>query len=109
MVNIINRFAAIDCLQLDRIDDALKYMKLSVKYAIEKDSRPNEFKHRSLLLNRLVDKHDNVTFSGNKQIYGNNCFTLYEDLQRGDFVKLKGNEKYITLLEILAKYKKQYN
>ena len=109
LLNTINRFAAIDCLQLDRIDDALNYIKLSVKYAIERDSRPNEFKHKSLLLNRLVDKQDNVTFSGNKQIYGNNCFTLYEDLQRGDFVKLKGNEEYITLLEILAKYKKQYN
>ena len=109
LLNTINRFTAIDCLQLDRIDDALNYIKLSVKYAIERDSRPNEFKHKSLLLNRLVDKQDNVTFSGNKQIYGNNCFTLYEDLQRGDFVKLKGNEEYITLLEILGKYKKQYN
>lgn len=109
LLNTINRFTAIDCLKLDRIDDALNYIKLSVKYAIERDSRPNEFKHKSLLLNRLVDKQDNVTFSGNKQIYGNNCFTLYEDLQRGDFVKLKGNEEYIKLLEELAKHKKQYN
>lgn len=109
LLNIINRFTAIDCLKLDRIDDALNYIKLSVKYAIERDSRPNEFKHKSLLLNRLVDKQDNVTFSGNKQIYGNNCFTLYEDLQRGDFVKLKGNEEYIKLLEELGKHKKQYN
>ena len=109
LLNTINLFTAIDCLKLDRIDDALNYIKLSVKYAIERDSRPNEFKHKSLLLNRLVDKQDNVTFSGNKQIYGNNCFTLYEDLQRGDFVKLKGNEEYIKLLEELSKHKKQYN
>ena len=81
----------------------------SLLYNVFKIWRQLTLLENSLLLNRLVDKQDNVTFSGNKQIYGNNCFTLYEDLQRGDFVKLEGNEEYIKLLEELAKHKKQYN
>lgn len=105
----VNRFIAIDYLKLDNIEKALYHIKTCSECAIESDKRPNVFKHTSLLFNHIEDNRDYISYSGNTKTYGNQSFTLWNDLQRGDFVKLKGNEEYINLLDELSKYKKQYN
>ncbi len=108
-IKTINRFIAIDYLKLDNIEKALHHIKTCCECAVESDSRPKVFKHTSLLFNHIEDDREQISYSGNTKTYGNESFTLWNDLQRGDFVKLKGNEEYIKLLEELAKYKKQYN
>ena len=108
-IKTVNRFIAIDYLKLDNIENALHHIKICCECAVESDSRPNVFKHTSLLFHHIEDDREQISYSGNTKIYGNESFTLWNDLQRGDFVKLKGNEEYIKLLEKLAKYKKQYN
>lgn len=108
-IKTVNRFIAIDYLKLDNIEKALHHIKICCECAVESDSRPKVFKHTSLLFNHIEDDREQISYSGNTKIYGNESFTLWNDLQRGDFVKLKGNEEYIKLLEELAKYKKQYN
>ena len=95
--------------KLDDIVKALHHIKICCECAIESDSRPKVFKHTSLLFNHIEDDREQISYSGNTKIYGNESFTLWNDLQRGDFVKLKGNEEYIKLLEELSKHKKQYN
>lgn len=105
----VNRFIAIDYLKLDDIVKALHHIKICCECAIESDSRPKVFKHTSLLFNHIEDDREQISYSGNTKIYGNESFTLWNDLQRGDFVKLIGNEEYIKLLEELSKHKKQYN
>lgn len=108
-IKTVNRFIAIDYLKLDNIEKALHHIKICCECAVESDSRPKVFKHTSLLFNHIEDDREQISYSGNTKTYGNESFTLWNDLQRGDFVKLKGNEEYIKLLEELAKYKKQYN
>ena len=108
-IKTVNRFIAIYYLKLDNIEKALHHIKTCCECAVESDSRPKVFKHTSLLFNHIEDDREQISYSGNTKTYGNESFTLWNDLQRGDFVKLKGNEEYIKLLEKLAKYKKQYN
>lgn len=108
-IKTVNRFIAIYYLKLDNIEKALHHIKTCCECAVESDSRPKVFKHTSLLFNHIEDDREQISYSGNTKTYGNESFTLWNDLQRGDFVKLKGNEEYIKLLEELAKYKKQYN
>lgn len=105
----VNRFIAIDYLKLGNIEKALCHIKICSKCAIDSDSRPNVFKHTSLLFNHIEDNRDYISYSGNTKTYGNQSFTLWNDLQRGDFIKLKGNEVYENLLDELSKYKKQFN
>lgn len=105
----VNRFIAIDYLKLDNIEKALYHIKICCECAIESDNRPQVFKHTSLLFNHIEDDRDLIAYTGNTKIYDNESFSLWNDLQRGNFIKLKGNEEYIKLLDELSKYKKQYN
>lgn len=108
-IKTVNRFIAIDYLKLDNIEKGLYHIRICCECAIESDNRPKVFKHTSLLFNHIEDDRDLISYSGNTKTYGNESFSLWNDLQRGDFVKLKDNEEYIKLLNELAKYKKQYN
>jgi len=106
---VYNRRIAMNYLKLDKIDEALNYIELCVEYAIRIDVRENVMNHTSVLFNRIQDKKDSISHTGNKKEYGNESYSLYKNLTVKAFDKVKDHPRFIALLEKLSLYIRIYN
>lgn len=95
--------------KLNDFDNAYLYLSIAADYAIMHDSRDDNIKHTSLLFNKLEDKRDDISWSGNLDGFGNQCFEMLYNLKRPVFDPMREDSRFKDIIDKLSKYSKQYN
>lgn len=95
--------------KLNDFDNAYLYLSIAADYAIMHDSRDDNIKHTSLLFNKLEDKRDDISWSGNLDDFGNQCFEMLYNLKRPVFDPMREDSRFKDIIDKLSKYSKQYN
>lgn len=95
--------------KLNDFDNACIYLNIAADYAIMHDTREDNIKHTSLLFNKLEDKRDDISWSGNLDEFGNQCFEMLYNLKRPVFDPIREDSRYKDIINKLTKYSKKYN
>ena len=95
--------------KLNDFDNAYLYLSIAADYAIMYDTRNDNIKHTSLLFNKLEDKRENMSYSGNLDEFGNQCFEMLYNLKRPVFDPMREDYRFENIVDKLTKYSKQYN
>ncbi len=95
--------------KLNDFDNTYIYLSVAADYAIMHDTRDDNIKHTSLLFNKLEDKREDTSWSGNLDEFGNQCFEMLHNLKRPVFDPMREDSRFENVIDKLTKYSKQNN